>query len=76
MEGYRKQACSSACSQNEQANFAARRYAEPPELLLHKSLRGFGSRPISVMKNDPPKGESIFMAEHVGPVRSATKTLT
>ena len=28
---------SSACLQNEQANFAALRYAEPPNLLLRKS---------------------------------------
>ena len=56
MEGYRKQACSSACLQNEQANFAARRYTEPPELLLYKSLRGFGSLRPGTQKPDQMVG--------------------
>jgi hypothetical protein len=40
MERYRQQAGSSACFQNEQANFDKLRYAELPGLLLCKSYRG------------------------------------
>ena len=43
MEGYRKQACSSACLKNEQASFSSLRYADPPIRFAEAKLRGFKS---------------------------------